>query len=219
MAKRSIVVGDIHGCFDELRDLLDRVGFSPGDQLVAVGDIIDRGLKNREVLEFFSAASDRCTVMGNHERKHVRSYWGEIEPSRSQLLTREELGEDYPRWVRWMEKLPLWLDLPDALVVHGFFEPGVPVEQQRATVLTGTLSGERYLERKYRRPWYELYQGPKPLIVGHRDYRMDGEPFVYKGCVYAIDTGCVYGRKLSAVVLPGFRIVQVSARAAYWPRS
>lgn len=216
---RYIVVGDIHGCFDELQDLLERVGFEDSDQLVAVGDVVDRGPKSREVLRFFRDTANARTIMGNHERKHVRWFWGEVEPARSQLYTREELGEEYPAWVRWMEQLPLWCELPDVLVVHAFFEPGVPVDRQRPTVLTGTLSGERYLETKYSRPWYELYNGDKPLVVGHRDYRMDGEPFVYRDRVYAIDTGCVYGRRLTGLILPDFRIVQVQARASYWPRT
>ncbi len=215
---RYIVVGDIHGCFDEFQALLERIGPGRNDEIVAVGDIIDRGPKNREVLHFFARHQEARTIMGNHERKHVRSFFGEVTPSRSQVLAREELGAEYSSWIRWMEQLPLWERLPQALIVHGFFEPGVPVEEQRPTVLTGTLSGERYLERHYRQPWYELYDGEVPLIVGHRDYSGAGKPFVYRDRVFAIDTGCVYGRFLTALIVPDFQFVQVPARTAYWPR-
>lgn len=51
---RTIVVGDIHGCFDELTDLLDLVSLDGDDRVVAVGDLIVKGEKNREVLDLFS---------------------------------------------------------------------------------------------------------------------------------------------------------------------
>ncbi|MBA2646346.1 MAG: metallophosphoesterase, partial [Pyrinomonadaceae bacterium] len=54
MTKRTIVVGDIHGCFDELSDLLDKAELGEGDSIVSVGDLIVKGPKNREVMELFS---------------------------------------------------------------------------------------------------------------------------------------------------------------------
>ena len=65
-----------------------------------------------------------------------------------------------------MSRLPLYLDLLDALVVHGYFEPGIPLSQQRATVLCGTMGGDNYLHAQYDRPWYEMCDGDKPLLVG-----------------------------------------------------
>jgi Icc-related predicted phosphoesterase len=53
MASRTIVVGDIHGCYDELMELLDKVGFERSDRVVSVGDLITKGPKSREVLELF----------------------------------------------------------------------------------------------------------------------------------------------------------------------
>jgi len=50
---RTIVVGDIHGCFDELTDLLELCGLQADDRVVAVGDLIVKGAKNREVLDLF----------------------------------------------------------------------------------------------------------------------------------------------------------------------
>jgi serine/threonine protein phosphatase 1 len=64
---------------------------------------------------------------------------------------------------------PRHRDLGEALVVHAFWEPGVSREGQRDTVVIGTLSGEQYLKKRYDRPWYESYDGPKPLVVGHLD--------------------------------------------------
>ena len=69
-----------------------------------------------------------------------------------------------------MGSLPTYLELPEADLVHGFFEPGVPLAEQRDTVIVGSTSGENYLLETLDQPWYTRYDGAKPLIVGHRDY-------------------------------------------------
>ena len=53
MAGRRIVVGDIHGCYDELMELLEKVGIGDDDRIVSVGDLITKGPKSKEVLELF----------------------------------------------------------------------------------------------------------------------------------------------------------------------
>ena len=55
MGSRTIVVGDIHGCYDELEDMLAEVNFGPSDRLISVGDLITKGPKSREVLDRFIA--------------------------------------------------------------------------------------------------------------------------------------------------------------------
>jgi serine/threonine protein phosphatase 1 len=102
------------------------------------------------------------------------------------------------------------------VIVHGCWEPGLPLEQQRDTVVIGTLSGEHLLSRRYDRPWYELYDGSKPLIVGHHAYRRDGQPLVCRDRVFGIDTGCCHGGRLTGLLLPAFRFVSVPAHADYW---
>jgi serine/threonine protein phosphatase 1 len=154
--------------------------------------------------------------MGNHERKHLRSARGEIEPAASQKITRAQLGDGYADCLTYLATLPRHSELPEALVVHAFWEPGVPLEQQRDNVLIGTLSGEHYLKKHYAQLWYELYDGPKPLVVGHLDYRHDGEPLVWRDRVYCIDTGCCHGGRLTGLLLPQFRLVSVPARADHW---
>jgi serine/threonine protein phosphatase 1 len=154
--------------------------------------------------------------MGNHERKHLRWARGELEPALSQRITRYLLGEAYPDCLAYLATFPRCRELPEALVVHGFWEPGVPLEGQRDNVLIGTLSGEHHVNQVCGRPWYELYDGPKPLVVGHRKYRRDGQPLVYKDRVYGLDTGCCHGGRLTGLLLPQFRFVSVPARADSW---
>jgi serine/threonine protein phosphatase 1 len=213
---RTIIIGDIHGCFDELGALLESVAPTADDQIIAIGDIVDRGPQNEKVLEFFRDTPNAISIMGNHERKHIRSARGEISPALSQLITREEVGERYGDWLKFMERFPRYMELPEAILVHGFYEPGVPLEQQRDTVVIGTLSGEKYLQETYPSPWYDQYSGPKPLVFGHHDYLGTGEPLIREGFAYGIDTGCPYGGRLTALVLPGFQIVQVPSRGNHW---
>lgn len=118
--------------------------------------------------------------------------------------------------IEYLRALPHWLELPDATLVHGFFEPGTPVALQRPQVIIGTLGGEVYLRERYTQPWYELYDGDKPLIVGHHDYLRTGEPFVYRERVFGIDTGCCTGGRLTGLLLPEFRLLSVPSRANYW---
>jgi serine/threonine protein phosphatase 1 len=211
-----LVIGDIHACFDELTELVARAGLGPDDEILAVGDIVDRGPANRAVLDFFRTRPRAGSILGNHERKHLRSARGEVEPAISQKITRQQLGSDYADYLTFLATFPRHRELPEALVVHGFWEPRVPLERQRDVVLVGTMSGEQHLQRNYSRPWYELYDGPKPLIVGHIDYRGNGEPLVHKDRVFGIDTGCCHGGRLTGLLLPGFRLISVPARADHW---
>jgi serine/threonine protein phosphatase 1 len=213
----QLIVGDIHGCFDELSDLLAKAGLSSSDDIVSIGDMLDRGPNSPAVLRFFRTTSNAGSLFGNHERKHVRARSGQVALSPSQLLAREQFSpEEYAQAIEYMGTLPHVLDLDAALLVHAFLEPRIPLEQQDERVLVGTLGGRRHLERNYARPWWELYRGHKSLIVGHKDYTGNGQPFVWRDRVYGIDTSCCHGRRLTGILLPEFRIIQVPSRRNYW---
>jgi serine/threonine protein phosphatase 1 len=213
---QTLVIGDIHGCYDEFQALLDKSGLADEDSIVSLGDCVDRGPDTPAVLSFFQEKLNAKLIMGNHERKHVRANKHEIKLARSQKISRIQFGETYPYAVAFMSELPLYLDLPEALIVHGYFEPGLPLSQQRATVLCGTMGGDNYLHAHYDRPWYELYDGDKPLLVGHHNYSNTDQPFVYQNRVFGLDTDCVTGRALTGLLLPSFKIVSVPSRANYW---
>jgi serine/threonine protein phosphatase 1 len=214
---RRLIVGDIHGCDAELLDLLDLTGLAEGDEIIAVGDILDRGPASPAVFDFFTQTPGARSLLGNHERKHVRSFRGEVTPALSQRIARWQFGEErYPAVCAVLEGFPTRLALPEALLVHGFFEPGVPLAEQRESVVVGTLSGEAYLRQRYGRPWYELYDGDRPIVVGYHDYLGSGEPFVYRDRVFGVDTACYSGGRLTGLLLPEFRFFSVPARANHW---
>ena len=212
----TFVIGDIHGCNFELQSLLDKVGLSSGDKIIAVGDIVDRGPETPEVLGFFQNTSHAQALMGNHERKHVRGNRGEIQLAVSQLISRIQLADTYPNAVTWMSSLPLFLDLPEAIIVHGFLEPGIPLSEQNPSIICGTMGGERILRDHYERPWYELYAGDRPVIVGHLNYTDSDQPLIYQDKVFGLDTSCVMGKALTGLLLPSFQIISIPSRGNLW---
>ncbi len=215
----TFIIGDIHGCYDELQALLDKAGIGDDEPIIALGDVVDRGPASPQTLLFLRQRPLTQVLMGNHERKHVRHARGELKLANSQRITIAQFAEqnlDYAAAVDYMAGLPLYLELPQAILVHGYLEPDVPLPQQRATVLAGTMGGDNYLTKQYDRPWYELYQGTKPVIVGHRNYNGSDVPFVFRDLIYGLDTSVYAGKALTGLLLPQFRLVSVPARANHW---
>lgn len=215
---KRLVIGDIHGCYAELMDLFEQAGLTSDDEIIAIGDLVDRGPDSPRVLDFFRSEPRARSILGNHERKHLRSYRKEISAALSQQITRRHQFEEesYRDAIAFMEQLPIFLDLPEARVVHGFFEPNIALEEQKEVVLVGTMSGAGYLQKRYPKPWYELYNGDKPIIVGHHNYLRNGKPLIYQDRVFGIDTGCCHGGRLTGLILPDFQIVSVPSRKNYW---
>jgi len=212
MTQHTIVVGDIHGCYDELLELLDKVAFSPNDRVIAVGDLIVKGPKNREVLDLFSADSRFSAVLGNHDLTILRRWRGEpVSLKESQKACLDELQEGQAHHAAYLESLPLMIDLGTHLVVHAGVRPGVPLSAQSIEDLTElrTLGEDRTSREGI--PWYEHYQDEKLVVFGHWP-----APVPRLGRrAYGIDTGCVYGFKLTAYVIETGRFVAVQARLAY----
>ena len=81
MAQRTIIVGDIHACWQELQRLLERCGRTSEDEVVSVGDLVDRGPEPAEVVRFFREDGNAIAILGNHEDRHVRIVDGELPPA------------------------------------------------------------------------------------------------------------------------------------------
>ena len=213
---QTLVIGDIHGCYHELQALLDKAGVGDTDAIISIGDCVDRGPETPEVLGFFREHSNAQLIMGNHERKHVRAGRHEVKLARSQQISKIQFGDIYPDALAFMGDLPIYFDLPEAILTHGYFEPGIPCEEQKPSVLCGTMGGEQYLQAHYDRPWYELYDEEKPIVVGHKNYTNTDQPFVYQDRVFGLDTSCVTGKSLTGLLLPAFRFVSVPSRDNHW---
>jgi len=210
---RTIVVGDIHGCYDELRELLEKAALGADDAVVSVGDLVVKGEKNREVLDLFMGDARFSAVLGNHDRA-LRRYWrGEgVSLKESQERALKELAAgDEARYSAYIQSLPLTLDLGSHLVVHAGVRPGVAIAAQSVEDLTElrTLGGDRTSREGL--PWYEAYRGEQTVLFGHWP-----APEPRRGpCALGLDTGCVYGFQLTAYVIETGEFLSVQARRAY----
>lgn len=214
---KQLIVGDIHGCYEEFIELLDKCSLSDDDEIIALGDIIDRGPDSPRVLEFFSFRQNVRSIMGNHERKHIRSYLGKLRPALSQVITQRQFSEHgYKKMIEFIGGFPVYIELKEAILIHGLYEPGFELKDQKENVLIGTMSGETYFLEKYQESWYHLYDGDKPVIAGHHDYSRSQKPMVIKNKVFLIDTGCCYGGALTGLILPDFKIISVNCKHDYW---
>jgi diadenosine tetraphosphatase ApaH/serine/threonine PP2A family protein phosphatase len=211
-ARRTIVIGDIHGCYDELMALLDKVQAGADDRIIAVGDLIVKGEQNRQVLDHFMSDARCSSVLGNHDRAILRYWRGKKKHlSEQQEDCRRELESGRAQYEPYLRSLPLMLDLGAHLVVHAGLRPGVPLEDQSAKDLTELRTlGEKRASPKGT-PWYEVYDGEQTVLFGHWP-----APTVRRAKrAIGLDTGCVYGYELTAYIIETGEFVQVKAARAY----
>jgi predicted phosphodiesterase len=218
--RRTLVIGDVHGCSAELQDLLDACAYAEGDRVVFVGDLVAKGPDSRGVLAMVRKLRAQ-SVRGNHDQAVLR--WQDpamraAAPDRGphHLRLARELSEE--DWAV-LQGLPLWLRLPElnVLIVHGGVVPGVPLEEHDPELILNmrTLrpdgSGSRRPEDGVL--WGSRWPGPERVIFGHHATAgLQVHPHAL-----GLDSGCVYGHGLTAVILPEDRIVTVPSRQAYVP--
>ena len=212
MSRRTIIIGDIHGCYDELCELLDRVGPTTSDRVISVGDLIVKGEKNREVLDLFSVDERFSAVIGNHDRALLRYWRGEaVKLKESQERTRVELEPERERYSAYLNSLPFMIDLGTHLVVHAGVRPGVALKDQAEEDLTElrTLGEDR--TSRVGLPWYEVYDGDRIVLFGHWPA---SQPRRAPRAI-GLDTGCVYGYQLTAYIIEADDFISVKARRDY----
>ncbi len=208
----TLIIGDIHGCYAEMLDLLEKAGIGDDDLVVSVGDIVDRGPEPREVIEFFRRRTNSVVIVGNHERKHIRNVL-----SYSQQVAQLQIGDSYADHVRWLATLPYYWEREDVRVVHWGHYPGEPLDRVPEDVLAGTASGDAKLKERYGdRPWYEFYQDELPIAFGHSV--VGSEPLIVRDRIFGLDTGACHGMRLTGLLLPEMRLVSVPSRANHWAR-
>src|SRR5882672_10411696 len=159
---RTIVIGDIHGCFEELQDLLRVVELRTDDRVIAVGDLIVKGPQNREVLDRFIADERFSAVIGNHDRA-LRQYWrGEPVPlTKEQEVAARQLESQRERYAAYLGSLPFTINLGSHLIVHAGLRPGVPLRRQMAADLTEIRTMGANPSSRRGVPWYEVYRGKR----------------------------------------------------------
>ena len=228
------IIGDIHGCGDELEDLLSKLEYARDENgvwrhesrtAVFVGDLVDRGPRVVEVLNIVmamcAAGSAHC-VPGNHDIKLLRHLNGKkvkVAHGLEQTLAELEAQSD-----EYKAKLQLFLD---GLVSHYVFDngdlvvahAGMKAEFQgrgsgavRAFALYGETTGETdEFGLPIRYEWARDYRGKARVVYGH----MPVPNVEWLNGTINVDTGCVFGGKLTALRYPEMELVAVDAKQIY----
>lgn len=238
---RTVFIGDVHGCIDEFQELAKRVGTS-NTTVVCLGDFMDKGPDPVACVQF-ARESGFSSVVGNHEEKHIRwranerraasdpKYKNKMRPlppeylAHNQALTEEDID--------WLAALPLTIQMvPGMIAVHGGLLPRLSLADQppdKAVRLRYVKNGEYVpmsVDGENPVPegavhWSTAYDGPYSVVYGHephslstvRQYRTPRNT-----TCYGIDTGCVHGGHLTAMIVEDGNITfeQVKAKRLYY---
>ncbi|MDA1475898.1 bis(5'-nucleosyl)-tetraphosphatase PrpE [Bacillus changyiensis] len=220
------VIGDVHGCYDEMITLVKKLGYSlhsslpvhPENRtLVFLGDLTDRGPKSLDVVQFVAHAVEKGVVRyvpGNHCNKLYRFFKGNpvklmhgLETTAAEYKQLPQKEQAYIRelFIRLYERAPLYDILHDGqlVVAHAGIKaedigkkPGGKVKQ---FVLYGDITGETLPDgRPVRRDWAIHYHGKPWVVYGHTPVKT---PRMIHHTIN-IDTGCVFGNRLTAFRFP-----------------
>ncbi|TIV30832.1 MAG: polynucleotide kinase-phosphatase, partial [Mesorhizobium sp.] len=232
------IIGDVHGCAEELQVLLGKLGYSltwsehrgersvvvsppEGRKAVFVGDLVDRGPNTPDVLRIamsMVAAGTAYCVQGNHERKLGRWLEGRkvviahgLQQTIDQLETQDRgLKEALPAFLDSLRS-HVWLDGGRLAVAHAGLKEdmvGRGSGAVREFALYGETTGEiDEFGLPVRADWAAAYRGKTAVIYGHTPM-LSAE---WVNNTLCIDTGCVFGGKLTALRWPEHELVEVSA--------
>ncbi|MBU8790771.1 bis(5'-nucleosyl)-tetraphosphatase PrpE [Oceanobacillus caeni] len=227
------VIGDIHGCIDELHALFEKLGYQKENNIFVhregripafVGDLTDRGPDSlaviRLVYQMVVEHKRAKYVPGNHCNKLYRFFLGnkvqqkhglETTVQEYETLSTREQKIISKQFRTLYEQAPLYLEIPEvsAVIAHaGIREDyiGRTDKKVQTFVLYGDITGEFHSDgRPIRRDWAKHYHGDRWIVYGHTPVM---EPRI-KNKTINIDTGCVFGNKLTAFQLPEEKIVAV----------
>jgi protein phosphatase len=230
------IVGDIHGCFDELIELLRKLGYGvdegaltihPADdrKLIFVGDLVDRGPKIPQVLKLVMnavASGAALCVPGNHDVKLMRKLRGrDVQITHGLAESLEQLAgesEDFhKRVVEFIDDLVSHYVLDDGklVVAHAGMKEAMQGRGSGAVrefALFGETTGETdEFGLPVRYNWAAEYHGTAMVVYGHTPVP---EP-EWLNRTINIDSGCVFGGKLTALRYPEKELVSVAAKRTY----
>ncbi len=198
-----VFVGDIQGCSEPLVDLLEKVGFVKGDDVLhPVGDLVNKGPDSTGVLRLLMEM-DAQPVLGNHDRY---------------FLDNHRVSD--PAQEQWLRSQPPVRIFDDLILIHAGLHPhwGEDHLSELTEAEIDYAVNVRYCDPQGNRPprdwpppgppyrpWDDFYQGDKRVVFGHWARR----GLVVRPQAIGLDTGCVYGGQLSAWIAEEDRIVQV----------
>lgn len=140
----TYAIGDIHGCYDTLTRLLERIHLEPSDTVWLVGDLVNRGPKSLAVLRWAKELGERAiVVLGNHDL-HLLAVAAGVRPLKKTDNFAEILAApDRDELIEWLRARPILHREGDYVVVHAGFDPSWTIEEveDRAREVEATLRG------------------------------------------------------------------------------
>lgn len=192
---RLLAVGDIHGCLDQLNALLEQVTPTLEDQVIFLGDYVDRGPDSSSVIDYLIAFGKTLPstvfLRGNHDQMFA-DYLDGLEPTAFLMNGGLKTLSSYQNKGLWpipashrtfLETLLNFYEAEGHIFVHAGLRPGIPLTQQKVNDLL-------WIRREF---VTSSYDWGKTVVYGHTPVE---EPLL-TGTRIGLDTGCVYGRQLT----------------------
>ena len=230
------IIGDVHGCFDELCELLTKLGYTQdgfihpeGRKVVFVGDLGDRGPKSADVFNHVMLMvknGSALMVMGNHDHKLMRYLRGNnvniAHGLQNTIDSLEDYNEEFKQTLHdflALQPIKLTLDSDRLHIVHAAAPEkyqeemtGKKKKSQKAFALYGVTTGKTdengFPERI---DWAQEYAGKRIVVHGH----VAQKEATRVNNVVNVDTACVYGNKLTALRYPEMEFESVKALQSY----
>ncbi len=236
--KSIVVYGDVHGCLDEFKMLRKKANLKVGDVEVLVGDILNKGPFSIETLHYIKK-HNILSVMGNNEARIIKLYNRYLKEGKKYLQEikpheKETILQITKKEIIKLEKLPYFLKFSNLTILHGGIKEDTNLNENLDNKIKKEITLLRYLDRNLQpipwsnfdgryKFWSELYDGREGFIVfGHHPF---DEPKIDEFSL-GIDTGCVYGGKLTAakfsvsesgeVDTKNYKLISVLALKKYW---
>jgi serine/threonine protein phosphatase 1 len=220
---RIIAIGDVHGCYQELLDLLDKLQIVSSDTVIFLGDLIDRGPFSEKVVNLVNNLDKVCTrysVLGNHDEKSIRYYYHVLRQNDDfKYKIPMRVPEAYPQLTEpsltFLAQMPHAIFIDDVIplcFVHAGLTPSGFKQEPKAFIrnryfiqnesrhsITPVKSIE--IEGTWYVPegaiyWTHFWTGKWKVLHGHS---VNPTPTIENNCI-GIDTGCCFGGTLTAWV-------------------
>lgn len=232
-------IGDVHGSIFEFKEILELINSKhPKTRIICLGDFGDRGIDSYACFQLASELKLE-SVMGNHEHKYIK--WldnGSDLKSHNYQSYYSQLTDQH---IQYIHSMPLYIELEDVIAVHAGIKPNVPMAKQTAQDMMYLRYTDKYRQtislrkiNKFGKQqlgaifWTSFGSFGKNVVYGHNvhsntDIKID--TFTDGTACLGIDTGAVFGGRLSTLILPRTdnghdwarkEIIQVPAKRVYY---